>query len=103
MVQSILGFWWERNDDTSQVAAHAMVLLLCTRVSLEMQRINKALGCHDVRLEIRSLPAVCQTSGLFALVSDLPQVNQLVEIPILRAQKKIKSMQMFRKAVSVAR
>ena len=32
-----------------------------------------------------------------------PQVHQLVELPTLRLQKKVKSMQMFRKPVSIAR
>lgn len=31
------------------------------------------------------------------------QVNQLVELPTPRLQKKVKSMQMFRKPVSIAR
>lgn len=36
-------------------------------------------------------------------VNTSPQVNQLVELPSLRLQKKVKSMQMFRKPVSIAR
>eukprot|EP00752_Nemacystus_decipiens_P012038 g10673.t1 len=87
-------------EEASAIGVDAVALELSRRARVPARRASAPLyfafdHCFSVRGQGTILTGTILTGEV--------KVNQLVELPTLRLQKKVKSMQMFRKPVSIAR
>lgn len=80
------------------IAADALDAMSCTRGN---QRVHVEVEAGRL-FESDVAMSWGEGEGL-RITTPILQVNQLVELPTLRIQKKVKSMQVFRRPVSVAR